>query len=956
MKNFAKSGGTMATNPAGLLYTLTIDGSDCNTPPPPPEPITIQATKVVCDSEADLPNWGLGGHPITATTATDYVNSHPGCHLQPGWQFEWGPITSGNPGDSYVGTAPGADGYTTFGPTAADGTATALVPADTHGIDSEIHVREVLQPGYVPFSLETNPGNTSSTSAEFYCHDDALNYDNWDFIRNAHAGNTYYCVGFNAPTEQPVSTSSVKMCKLDDQMNFLPGWTLMLKGAHVGSVAVQPDGNDYSLPNVPAGNYILTASGAYIYRPGDATASTSDAAYSLRLPSDGVYGGSYAPWVRENDFPMPNTGWLGVMFNNALTDWGSVFHPDHVYALGTTLASTQDMHFKILDDQYGDNSGSLNVDVDHGYVGVTGTDGCVIFDNVPYGTYTAEELNQPGWTLVSGTGPVTVNAPQKMVVVTNHHTGTVVPPTKYKVHIFKYLWNGDTASQVPNDSDAPQFPMVATYSIAGVGTNLNPGDGYVLGNYGLPNGDSDAGLKYAANTIPLSAGDTYGTHEVTGGDSVVVGDQESCSPGKYYLKGYQVGTTLSAAEGASMTMTAPNFPSISGDEYVIVVNAACPKGNDDGGDGEPTTTTDNIIVRAADLATDTTDAVANIGKWFFYNDATDELDNNLGSFVNGPAGQPLGDGSAQIAIAPNAGVTLATLNFGGTRFDQITSLAYSTYRSVGDPALDLNLQFGFDNDLTDADTSYKGRLVYEPYFSHTVLDNTWQTWNPMDNAVGGNWWFSNGTWAGGCTQATPCTWAQVKALYPNGGIAAQGSTLFKAGTWSSSSFTGNVDAFAIGITDGSNATTTTYDFEPTAVVPTITKSGGGGNRRNGSSVSTFQGQVLGASTTTVPTCGPILSSFLRIGRPNPTDQVKILQNFLNGELMLSLPVTGFFGPLTEKAVEAFQAKYFSDVLVPWVPHGLPGEHSVTGYVYKTTQWKINMISCPSLNLPMPTLP
>jgi peptidoglycan hydrolase-like protein with peptidoglycan-binding domain len=103
-------------------------------------------------------------------------------------------------------------------------------------------------------------------------------------------------------------------------------------------------------------------------------------------------------------------------------------------------------------------------------------------------------------------------------------------------------------------------------------------------------------------------------------------------------------------------------------------------------------------------------------------------------------------------------------------------------------------------------------------------------------------------------------------------------------------------------------------------------------------------------------CGIILTSYLRQHQQNPVDQVKVLQAFLNNELGLAIPVTGYFGPLTESAVNQFQLKYHGDVLLPWVPYGLPNEMTPTGYVYKTTQWKINMIACPDLNLPVPQLP
>lgn len=49
------------------------------------------------------------------------------------------------------------------------------------------------------------------------------------------------------------------------------------------------------------------------------------------------------------------------------------------------------------------------MDIYKGFTGVTGGDGCVTFEEVPYGTYNVEELLQSGWENVSGLGSVTVS-------------------------------------------------------------------------------------------------------------------------------------------------------------------------------------------------------------------------------------------------------------------------------------------------------------------------------------------------------------------------------------------------------------------------------------------------------------------------------------------------------------------------------------------------------------------
>jgi peptidoglycan hydrolase-like protein with peptidoglycan-binding domain len=139
--------------------------------------------------------------------------------------------------------------------------------------------------------------------------------------------------------------------------------------------------------------------------------------------------------------------------------------------------------------------------------------------------------------------------------------------------------------------------------------------------------------------------------------------------------------------------------------------------------------------------------------------------------------------------------------------------------------------------------------------------------------------------------------------------------------------------------------------------------GGGGNFGGGSSfgsngggtvlgASTGGGQVLGASTT----CGFSFNTYLKLGTSTNKNVVKKLQSFLNTELGLRMPVTGYFGGITLAAVNKFQLKYAEEILKPWVPFGLKNTKTPTGYVYKTTTWKLNALLCPDLNLPMPQLP
>jgi peptidoglycan hydrolase-like protein with peptidoglycan-binding domain len=157
----------------------------------------VYAHKIVCESEEFLPNWGEGGDNITSTTASDFVDESEGsCWFEEGWEFEWAPNGSTDPGDTLIGSA-GGD-WTTFGPTDSDGE--AYVEFEATG--DRLWFREVLKDGYIPFTHDSNgKTNIDDVSAEFYCHTDVLNYDNRDWINGVKENEEYYCIAFNVEEE-----------------------------------------------------------------------------------------------------------------------------------------------------------------------------------------------------------------------------------------------------------------------------------------------------------------------------------------------------------------------------------------------------------------------------------------------------------------------------------------------------------------------------------------------------------------------------------------------------------------------------------------------------------------------------------------------------------------------------------------------------------------------------------
>jgi DNA-binding beta-propeller fold protein YncE len=79
------------------------------------------------------------------------------------------------------------------------------------------------------------------------------------------------------------------------------------------------------------------------------------------------------------------------------------------------------------------------------------------------------------------------------------------------------------------------------------------------------------------------------------------------------------------------------------------------------------------------------------------------------------------------------------------------------------------------------------------------------------------------------------------------------------------------------------------------------------------------------------------TSFIRFGGKNNTEQVKLLEQFLNLFMGTDLPVDGIYEAQDRQAVIAFQERYQEEILAPWkLKQG-------TGYVYIKTLAKIKTL-------------
>lgn len=123
---------------------------------------------------------------------------------------------------------------------------------------------------------------------------------------------------------------------------------------------------------------------------------------------------------------------------------------------------------------------------------------------------------------------------------------------------------------------------------------------------------------------------------------------------------------------------------------------------------------------------------------------------------------------------------------------------------------------------------------------------------------------------------------------------------------------------------------------------TVEEEDNGRSYSSGTRVKKPAPQVLGAATTNF--C-PFITEYMQMGAENNRWEVMKLQLFLN-MFVAPNPVTGFFGSITDANVKTLQEKYHDEIIAPWFERGIVPHHEPTGFVYKTTLWKINSIICP----------
>ena len=355
---------------SGLTFDQQVVEADGNTATsinefacePEEENVTIIAHKIVCDLEAELPNWGDGGENIDANTAQDWVDSHRTCRFVEDWEFQWGPVGAYDPGDTLIGPANAP--WQTMTPTDANGMTTTVLTAEDIAGSSYLWFREVLKEGYIPFTYDQNGDtNADPVSAEMYCHIDVLNYDNYDRIDGVELGQTYNCVGFNTPSRQPSHT--VSGMKFNDKNgdgtkdegdNGLNKWVIyaskLVDTIQVEAHNTLPTSPEFLTDELDNGKeYILRVSGTYDANDG----ITADAKYSFRVPNS-------TEWTDiVKNYESYGATLLDLFVDDVAPNWG-VFNPSHVY--WRTIAGTgAQVKLQIYEIYAQNDSGALTVDV-----------------------------------------------------------------------------------------------------------------------------------------------------------------------------------------------------------------------------------------------------------------------------------------------------------------------------------------------------------------------------------------------------------------------------------------------------------------------------------------------------------------------------------------------------------------------------------------------------------------
>lgn len=397
VRNWAQAGGTMATNPAGLMFKLTINCSPEVDDHEDEDPIEEN----YCEPWVNLIINGGFENPVVIDSKKWqlFANNTPGL----GWEVEWISPSGSAPADANLELQKGVNGWvshegdqhaeldTDYG-SPAGGSASvrisqeiATVPGNHYQISYAFSPRPGEAAGENILNVLVNGAtvqtqgpiaggaNTSWTNHTFVFtasgslatiafEDGGISNSKGTFLDNVSVN----CIEDYVEPEDPCEGEE---CEPTDPTDPIEEPEYCLAPEFVETVTVNPNGTIYPSSELPAGDYLLEANGTYKYRGG--TNLEADAAFSQRLPSDLVnlqldpLNYTYEPWYQSNSFNSitGNTGSLGIWVNGNGPAWGTVFNPSHQYFHEAPGFVGGQFTFQITDNNYNDNTGHLTVTI-----------------------------------------------------------------------------------------------------------------------------------------------------------------------------------------------------------------------------------------------------------------------------------------------------------------------------------------------------------------------------------------------------------------------------------------------------------------------------------------------------------------------------------------------------------------------------------------------------------------
>ena len=955
-----------------FLYTGGGDVTDkdawcmSNAPTSPTPKSTLVATKIVCEDEADLPNWGEGDANINSDTAGNFLASHPNCTEAPRWAFEW--IESSSQPSPSDDDAVSLAGWTSF--TSSD---------DTIPVGKMIWVREQFDTDYIGF---TGANTDQDISAELYCDSDVLHYDNLEWV-NTQGDTTHYCVAFNVLKEKPAEPEQCNI--ISDTTNITqydttavetwvhPNWISSITDSLAKWIwptykISYPDQDEKETftkmftvgGDVTSAEMQIAGDNLFYVEINGVEVEELDRLYdgyisddnfsSLTGPvdvKDYLVDGLNTIKITVKNISMPGgtqeTNPAGLLYNLEIKVHGSCS------AIEEEPSCSEGQHFDVdanscVDDEEPvicdpqinllENGDFENPDIS------TGSYSIVPDINIDAGSVL-------GW-LVSWMGEPT--------------SGTL--GLEIQDHIAGDPYLNNQYAELDGDHPVKIWQDVTTI----------PGKEYKLEFAYSPREGRDA----KDNEITLNIGDNLLSKVLS---AVGLSSGTSWIP---YTE------TFIATDDTTKIEFADTSTDTSFGGYLDAVGLYCqgdPEHEDPIGSIQitkyvcPTGTT---VVRSANGVNGQVPAGCTLQSGATFGYVHGEATNPDGPWPELDASYA-GNFDGEGVTGTNGILMFNNLPATG-RYSIVETNSNGIMLSDNDI---LGLYCEGDGDTSDKNDNHELTFVLENGIAHCVAYNkvsvvpvngTWSDWTPATSECGEGTFIQERTCQGASNGGT-CL-ADEYGTATSREVQRETCTSRPVdGTWSDwtpatsecgeGTFTQErtcQGASNGGTCDGSeNGTIQTRQQQRELCVPEprdlcsnitgiqteiprgkilrdgkcISRQSYGGSIPNGGA---GEGQVLGAETS----CGIYVDKYLRKGYANDVEAVKKVQKFLNEYMSAGLTEDGFFGDKTETALKAFQLKQADKILTPW------NIEAPTGIFYLTTQTEVNNIMCPDLKLPIPS--